>query len=77
MLGNFKVHCKSNDLFSILREHSGKYEFGTVMSVMIRYLQGAVNRIHEHRHLTVMGSSSLRGIRRIIAECSINTDIID
>ena len=83
MLRNSKIHYKSSDLFSILREHFGKdMNLARIraMSMMICALC-KVQRIAYTKLAAAFDNeaeacSSLRRIQRLIAECVINTDLI-
>ena len=83
MLRNSKIHCKSNDLFSILREHFGKdMNMARIkaMSMMICALckvqRIAYTKLAAAFDSEAEASSSLRRIQRLIAECVIRTDLI-
>ena len=83
MLRNSRVHCKSSNLFSIMREHFGKdMNLARIkaMSMMICALC-KVQRIAYTKLAAAFDNeaeacSSLRRIQRLIAECVINTDLI-
>ena len=83
MLRSSKVHYKSSDLFSILREHFGKdMNLARIkaMSMMICALckvqRIAYTKLASAFDSDAEASSSLRRIQRLIAECIINTDLI-
>lgn len=82
MLRSSKVHYKSSDLFSILREHFGKDMKARIkaMSMMICALckvqRIAYTKLASAFDSDADASSSLRRIQRLIAECIINTDLI-
>lgn len=83
MLRSSKVHYKSSDLFSILREHFGKdMNLARIkaMSMMICALckvqRIAYTRLASAFDNEAEAASSLRRIQRLIAECVINTDLI-
>lgn len=83
MLRNSKIHYKSSDLFSVLREHFVKdMNLARIkaMSMMICALC-KVQRIAYTKLAAAFDNeaeacSSLRRIQRLIAECVINTDLI-
>ena len=83
MLRRSKVHYKSSDLFSILKEHFGKdMNLARIkaMSMMICALR-KVQRVTYTKLASAFdneaeAASSLRRIQRLIAECVINTDLI-
>lgn len=83
MLQSSKVHYKSSDLFSILREHFGKdMNLARIkaMSMMICALckvqRVAYTKLASAFDNEAEAGSSLRRIQRLIAECIINTDLI-
>ena len=83
MLRSPKIHYKSSDLFSILREHFGKdMNLARIkaMSMMICALckvqRIAYTKLASAFDNEAEAGSSLRRIQRLIAECVINTDLI-
>ena len=83
MLRNSKIHYKSSDLFSILREHFVKdMNLARIkaMSMMICALckvqRIACTKLAAAFDNEAEACSSLRRIQRLIAECVINTDLI-
>ena len=82
MLRNSKIHNKSSDLFSVLREHFVKdMNLARIraMSMMICALC-KVQRIAYTKLAAAFDNEaeacfSLRRIQRLIAECVINTDL--
>lgn len=83
MLRNSKIHYKSSDLFSVLREHFVKdMNLARIkaMSMMICALckvqRIACTKLAAAFDNEAEACSSLRRIQRLIAECVINTDLI-
>ena len=83
MLRNSKVHYKSSDLFSILREHFGKdmnlvriKEMSMMICTLCNVQREAYTKLASAFDNEAEASSSLRRIQRLIAECVINNDLI-
>lgn len=83
MLRSPKVHYKSSDLFSILREHFGK-DMNSARIKAMSMMICALCKVHWITYTKLASAfdneagagSSLSRIQRLIAECVINTDLI-
>lgn len=78
-----KVHYKSSDLFSMLREYFGKdmnlvriKAMSMMICVLCKVQRIAYTKLASAFDNEAGAGSSLRRIQRLIAECVINTDLI-
>ena len=83
MLRSPKVHYKSSDLFSILREHFGKdmnlariKAISMMICALCKVQLIAYTKLASAFDNEAGAGSSLRWIQRLIAECVINIDLI-
>ena len=83
MLRSPKVHYKSSDLFSILREHFGKdmnlariKAISMMICALCKVQRIAYTKLASAFDNEAGAGSSLRWIQRLIAECVINIDLI-
>lgn len=83
MLRSPKVHYKSSDLFSMLREHLEKdmnlvriKAMSMMICVLCKVQRIAYTKLASAFDNEAGAGSSLSRIQRLIAECVINTDLI-